>query len=546
VKSNRWWIEGTLVACTNLRVGSGNITTRENLFVEERNGNVEVDVSAVAVDVDGRAYLPGTTIKGRLRSMAQRLQLQSLPGLFGSPDPKAKDAVGGKVTFFDAHLAALDALETAAAAQHLPHWSPQRQTAVAAGVTIHRQTRTAADQRLFHQEFVPPGTAFLLRFAGVEMLEEEVVDLLQLLNLFNSDQTVAGLGASVSDGWGRPRWKLTSLKTLDDDQLLAWVRESMGDGPSPAGWNALLKVPLAKQESLRALANARTVPDLPSAIVSTTIHLCFESNFLVNDPSKCKTKWKNSQEDPDDKRPNHTPRLTKDGHVLLPASSFRGALRSQAERILRTIGDASSACYPDSNGPRPACQPVTEKSDLQGLCPACKLFGAPGWRSPIHLTDFTPTADGQGVLMDRQEFVAIDRFTGGSAPHLKFNVTSHYRPTLEGKLSVDLARLATAGAGGWAIALLALVLRDLVEGDIRLGFGAAKGFGALHARIFPLQIPHWDSIPDLYTKNFPMEKLSLESLHWPGHTPDDLKLKIAEWVDDLTLILQKSQHNPTT
>lgn len=541
MKSKRWLIEGRLRACTNLRVGSGGTTNRENLFVEGQAG--EVDVSACAVDINGRAYLPGTTIKGRLRSLAERLQLETTQDLFGSPDPKAEDSVGGKIIFFDSHIAHDSTSLTAAEAQNLPHWSQKRHTAVSAGVTINRQTRTAADQRLFHQEFVPCGTSFHLRLAGVEMVENEVIELLRLLEYFNLKHDGAGLGASISDSWGRFQWKLTSLKTLDDDQLLNWITESMDRGSARAGWNVLQEVPPATMNVLHEKAKAQVTRDLSSAVVTTTIQLHFESNFLVNDPSRSKPRRKNqlekSPEPSSNDLPNHTPLLTKEGRVLLPASSIRGALRSQAERILRTIGGAKSACYPDGN----ACKAVAEINDLRQLCPACKLFGAPGWRSPIQLSSFTPTAEGEGHVVEKQEFVAIDRFTGGGAPQLKFNATSRYQPILKGQLSIDLARLAYADAGGWAIALLVLVLRDLVEGDIRLGFGSAKGFGALHAKIFNLRIHDWDSIPSLYTEDLKIDRIAMEELVWPGITPDDLIFKIAEWIEDLVSVCNKQNSN---
>lgn len=71
-----------------------------------------------------------------------------------------------------------------------------------------------------------------------------------------------------------------------------------------------------------------------------------------------------------------------------------------------------------------------------------------------------------------QEFVAIDRFTGGAKDQAKFNALALYRPVLEGCLRVHTPALSQ---NGWA--LLALTLRDLKEGDITFGFGAAKGYG---------------------------------------------------------------------
>ncbi len=74
--------------------------------------------------------------------------------------------------------------------------------------------------------------------------------------------------------------------------------------------------------------------------------------------------------------------------------------------------------------------------------------------------------------------VAIDRLHGGAAEGLKFNVEFVMTPTLDGVLTLDLMRIAP-----WGLGLLALTLRDLVEGDVTFGFGASKGYGAGRLRV---------------------------------------------------------------
>src|SRR5262249_41932248 len=146
------------------------------------------------------------------------------------------------------------------------------------------------------------------------------------------------------------------------------------------------------------------------AYVTLKVRLDFESHFLVNDPSQTGAE--------DEGKPAHAPLLDAEGRVLLPASSMRGAFRSQAERILRTLGGERVACYLDSRGPVEPCGPVEKVEELDNLCPACQLFGASGWRAPVEFSDFKPI---QPIAPIHQEFVAIDRFTGGGAKNLKFN-----------------------------------------------------------------------------------------------------------------------------
>lgn len=67
---------------------------------------------------------------------------------------------------------------------------------------------------------------------------------------------------------------------------------------------------------------------------------------------------------------------------------------------------------------------------------------------------------------------------------LKFNADYADRPRLRGTIGVDLKR-----AEPWSLGLVALTLRDLVEGDITLGHGASKGYGACQAVITSVSPP---------------------------------------------------------
>jgi hypothetical protein len=171
---------------------------------------------------------------------------------------------------------------------------------------------------------------------------------------------------------------------------------------------------------------------------------------------------------------DHVARLTLTAEglkVLLPASSLRGALRSQAERILRTL-------RPEATGD------PWGSVDREGLIE--RLFGHAGQRARLECADFLstkpvgpPDSDPEKfVPRHPQEFVAIDRFTGGVAGAKKFDAEAVYRPSLVGTLSLPLDAVAPAALG-----LLALVLRDLSEGDITLGAKAAIGYGACRATI---------------------------------------------------------------
>jgi len=117
------------------------------------------------------------------------------------------------------------------------------------------------------------------------------------------------------------------------------------------------------------------------------------------------------------------------------------------------------------------------------MCITCRLFGCKGWRTPVSISDFKIV--GQISEMG-QEFVAIDRFTGGASDGHKFNTVYCYKPVMEGTMTIDLSRIEPCHAG-----LLILLMRDMIEGDISPGFGRSKGFGHCTARIKEIALSEW-------------------------------------------------------
>jgi hypothetical protein len=79
------------------------------------------------------------------------------------------------------------------------------------------------------------------------------------------------------------------------------------------------------------------------------------------------------------------------------------------------------------------------------------------------------------------DFLAIDRFTGGGAEGLKFDALALWRPAFK-------ARIFLENPDDWELGWLTLVLRDLAEGWLRVGFGAAKGFGKVTVTDGALQL----------------------------------------------------------
>jgi CRISPR/Cas system CSM-associated protein Csm3 (group 7 of RAMP superfamily) len=311
-------------------------------------------------------------------------------------------------------------------------------------------------------------------------------------------------------------WVISDAVCIGTSKVEKWL-----DDADAGVWTA---IPGQSRRDVLKAWSPRVKKDRHSKIV-INLELQFEGPFLVNDPSR--TKHKNKEKDDD--RPDHAPLRDSQGRAFLPAHSFRGALRSQAERILRTIGGGKAACAgtPAADGLKP-CKAVYDVNKVAtDLCPACRVFGAPGWRAPMSVSDFVGDADDQAV---RQEFVAIDRFTGGGVSGLKFNTEAAHGCRLCGTISVDLSKFSKV-AGPWAIGLLALVVRDLAEGDIPMGFGKHRGYGVCKVTRWGMQAPPLEAIPEVFREWLPTDWEQI--LSGEGVLLQELRSSLELFVGDL-------------
>ena len=203
-------------------------------------------------------------------------------------------------------------------------------------------------------------------------------------------------------------------------------------------------------------------------------------------------------------------------HLLLPGSSIKGALRSCAEQIVRTVRDA-----PAPAGPRPDARfrRVLSQHDLiaelfgtaahrdgpaaeivaskQGAvfveeCIADRSLDPDEWRELHHaspsrarqaladlgLTLDRPEAPGPaGEHAELADHVAIDRFTGGAAAQRLFTVLEpHGFAWSPMRLRLELRRIRDEVQEA-ALGLLAVVLDSVAAGQVPFGFATTRGFG---------------------------------------------------------------------
>lgn len=482
---NRWRILGTLTTRSELHIGNGGTGELTERHRRARKGisEPEHDVQTVCIDHSGRAYLPSTALRGPLRSLlvkrksADQFEFTDArwTALFGTPDPDAEDAVGGKLIFYDAFWKSGSGPAGADDKPEFPYWSATRRTCVATSVSLDRRRRTAAEHLLYQVEYVPAGETFEFEIGAENVDAEDIAHLLALLETLNVGISV---GALASSGWGHMSWQLTSLQRFTSADVEAWKK----DPKRQAGLAMTRPLPEAEKARLLSQANAIAFPATSSASLEIQLQLQMTSPWIVRDArqkARAADDVRNEVK-PDKRRPGASPMLDEKGRPFIPAKSFCGLLRSQAERILRTLG--FEVLSPDK---QPVISPRLGVADalhqVSRLDLAAQLFGASGWRAPLQPSRLSLPKSATKPDLLRQEFVAVDRFTGGAADALKFNADFAPPCSLQGSLTLDLDHISQVESSGAYRGLLALVLRDLAEGDLTPGAHAAIGCGACTA-----------------------------------------------------------------
>ena len=495
-------ITGTLEARTAVHVGSGQ-------------GNELAD-SLLRRDTEGNVLIPGTAIAGALRAMLTRLAprlghalcVELLPPkkhearkqkgcdcavcrLFGDVEPS--DEAGGegeKSTSAASRLLVFNAC---------PSEGTVAQALVRDGVGIDRASGTAARATgaKFDMETLPAGAKLTLRMELREPDPGEQAEDERLLAVALAEWQAgrAHLGGDVARGLGA--FKLKDLqygeRDLDDeDGLMAFLR-------APEPWENVeedkdwlqKRVNGATRDIVAWEDLAADVAALPitQGWAEWTFTLQAEGPFLTNDATASGISGF-----------DHAPFLETVvdwTQPVLPGSSLRGVLRSHAERIARTLVTHQAMARDDAKGyflnHCPACDPlrvgkadaklescdsllrhkakVSENKEVEQeqLCLACRLFGSTRRGSHLIVED-APYAGDKPPVYKILDFLAIDRFTGGGAEGFKFDALALWKPTFA-------ARVRLEDPQDWELGWLTLVLRDLAEGWLRVGFGAAKGFG---------------------------------------------------------------------
>lgn len=277
---NRYKITKTLTTKSPLHIGSGEMMIDAKRLPKADEEKDEVPkFSTVVTDARGRAYIPGSTIKGNLRMWltqlfsdfalaipnipARDLQLQAFAEdlakqkkqkhelhsllrmteyLFGSVLNE------GKLEFWDAPMKEPPKLPREGAERAYSAYDQTRGTILLKSVAIDPVTGTAAKNKLFNYEVVPEGAQFALTVAGQNLNPDELGMLLFALDGFNSFIYPVTLGGMGSIGFGRFASGGPTISRLDHENFNQWLNKALEKGH--AGYENLTPIAEAEQADL--------------------------------------------------------------------------------------------------------------------------------------------------------------------------------------------------------------------------------------------------------------------------------------------------------
>lgn len=487
------------------KVITAELHTRTALHIGSGSGN-ETSDALIRRDAAGVPVIPGTALAGVLRSLLTRLA----PRLYGSVC-KALEGEDGTCNCAVCQLMGTlnpsDEGENSAQASRLLVFNATlkengKGTLIRDGVGINRETGAAAraGRVKFDLETLPAGVIFDLRLELRGKIEENEPLLAAGLAEWKAGR--AWVGGRVNRGMGAFELKNLAFKTLDLDPAENLVNFLGEDEP----WKKLAKLSgestwpndLLKDVSVQSASkNENTSLHFAQTWVKITGTLTANGLLLTNDTTNSGLTGF-----------DHAPLLGKINdwqRPLLSGAGLRGVIRSHAERIARTVTTLANehdrgtdkaatwfnkhcpACDPNvrrtEKNPNPAlesCDSLLKANGVSNneevkesqLCLACRLFGSTrrGSRLVVEDAPYNATFAGGKPKPKMLDFVAIDRFTGGAAEKFKFDALALWKPAFSLNIFLENPR-------PWELGWLALVLRDMEEGWLRVGMGASKGFG---------------------------------------------------------------------
>ena len=453
-----------------------------------------------ARDGHGRPVLTGRSVKGALRAACQRFleergeDERDLQQLWGDDGTRgAGSAAPLRASAITVHTVELPTEGYEGNEEH-KIVLPTRM-----GNAIDRYWGSAGDTALFEHEYLPRGKELALTITAeaglpddVEVPQgdvappgpEQVEKLFALIIGLIKDGRVA-FGGRQNAGWGRvalsdseKAWRLTKAEPGSRAGLEEWLSgaggRSVDVAPVDCGGSGRMRIEITWDSPTGILvAEPQDDGSGEGADAGAADGAPGEAEGADSEETKPARPLRAGPEETDP--------------IVLPGSSVRGALRTRATRIARTIllakKDPSTGADWSSAG--------VHEQLAQDPSLVRDLFGATTHRGALTVLDTLAAEDGPSRKVTHN---AGDRWTGGVADGLLYSEEVYDSTWNSIVLELDLDRLLTNARAGLgepggqedsqgedrsraAFCLLGLVLAELAAGTLPLGSRGTRGMG---------------------------------------------------------------------
>ena len=466
---------------------------------------------------DGASHpvLTGRSVKGAVRASCKKYfdetKNSALKRLWGGPS--AQGAWASALTF---HTVDLHNAEVFPGRGDGPGGASGLPTRM--GIAIDRYWGAAGDTALFEHEYVPAGRPLTLTitaqagsmprnrpddpaapFGGVSECQPATKDDVErlfsiILGVLKSGRV--SFGGRRNAGWGRVRpdmrpgsdkfWVLTRAPLGTRDDLLSWLGNGCGEDMSTRikpiefdepdreriniDWDSPTGI-LVADPRLSRVESARNEFDEDEAPENNTKATKEGGKTTREAEPGGERNDSRDEDDPDEFIPTRHLRSGpgENDPIVLPGSSVRGALRSRASRIARTILAARRGSVDDWPNIGVHDQLAHDPDLVQ------RLFGSTERRGALTVLDTLASSNGSTRLITHN---AGDRWTGGVAEGTLYGEEVHDAEWKNIVLELDLKALHeddNRRRAAWC--LLGLVLAELAAGTLPLGSRGTRGLG---------------------------------------------------------------------
>jgi CRISPR/Cas system CSM-associated protein Csm3 (group 7 of RAMP superfamily) len=476
---------------------SGTVDVKRTLHVGGMHLDTNVDLT-LAVNGKGEVYIPGTSIAGALRAWSENAFGEVPCRLLWGYQDTEKNADRGEHEQASAIVVEDAVVKTSDGGVMQSH-----QMEVRDGIGIDRHLGSTVENFQYTRGVIPRGSTFPLALSIDCPSKEKAEEIYPIVN---------ALLTALTEG----EIKLGAAKTRG----LGWVELQEGFKRVEHRLNT-------QKGLLDALRGSSDAYDyqVSSVAPKKVGKIVLELKWEAVGPLMVKSEQSGVAID-------ILPLMASKGvgqlGFVLPGSSVKGAIRSQAERIIRTLKSEYQTLKLENQKTTPeflkqinlplinslfgkAATPESGESVkyLPGLsalsvedCYSDKTCTLSDWQKVLDATKGTklePVLAGVGIGEVQQAYhVAIDRWTGGAADQMLYTAIEPFGVGWESiTMRLDFDRIPEDKRDA-ALVLLLLLFRDMADRRIALGYGTNRGMGGMQLQ--SVEFKGVGELPDLAQK----------------------------------------------